>query len=46
MTFEGAIALGEELDAGETRVVHVSHFTPAEAAFDEPLAVDGERYEL
>jgi phosphoribosyl 1,2-cyclic phosphate phosphodiesterase len=46
MTFEGAVALGRELDAAETRIVHVSHFTPAEEAFAEPLAWDGERYEL
>jgi phosphoribosyl 1,2-cyclic phosphate phosphodiesterase len=46
MTFEGAVSMGERLDAGETRVVHVSHFAPADEAFEEPLAVDGERYEL
>jgi len=46
MTVEGAVALGEDLDAAETRVVHVSHFLDADRAFDDPLAVDGERYEL
>lgn len=46
MTVEGALSLGEELDASETRVVHVSHFVPADEAFAEPLAVDGERYVL
>ena len=46
MTFEGARRLGRDLDADETRVVHVSHFVPAEEAFVEPLAVDGERYVL
>ncbi|WP_436908161.1 MBL fold metallo-hydrolase [Halosimplex marinum] len=46
MTVEGAVALGEDLDADETRVVHVSHFLDADRAFAEPLAVDGERYEL
>jgi phosphoribosyl 1,2-cyclic phosphate phosphodiesterase len=46
MTFEGARRLGEDLDAAETRVVHVSHFVPADEAFAEPLAVDGERYVL
>jgi len=46
MTIEGALALGEELNAGETRVVHVSHFPDPDQAFGERLAVDGERYEL
>lgn len=46
MTLAGATALGEDLDAARTRVVHVSHFFPAEEAFDDPLAVDGERYRL
>jgi phosphoribosyl 1,2-cyclic phosphate phosphodiesterase len=46
MTVEGARALGEDLDAGETRVVHVSHFLDADDAFEESLAVDGERFEL
>ena len=46
MTREGALALAAELDAGAVRLVHVSHFYPAAEAFDERLAVDGERYEL
>jgi phosphoribosyl 1,2-cyclic phosphate phosphodiesterase len=46
MTREGALALADELSASETRLVHVSHFFPAGEAFAEPLAVDGERYEL
>jgi phosphoribosyl 1,2-cyclic phosphate phosphodiesterase len=46
MTIEGARALGEELNADETRIVHLSHFIPAEEAFAADLAVDGERYEL
>ncbi|MFC6726153.1 MBL fold metallo-hydrolase, partial [Halobium palmae] len=46
MTREGALALGEELDADETRVVHTAHFYPVEEAFEEPLAVDGEQYVL
>ncbi|MFB6180149.1 MAG: MBL fold metallo-hydrolase [Halorientalis sp.] len=46
MTIEGAKALGEELNAADTRVVHVSHYVPVEEAFAEPLAVDGERYDL
>ncbi|WP_424016746.1 MBL fold metallo-hydrolase [Halorientalis pallida] len=46
MTIEGARSLGAELGADETRIVHLSHFIPADEAFDEDLAVDGERYEL
>jgi phosphoribosyl 1,2-cyclic phosphate phosphodiesterase len=46
MTREGALSLADELGADETRLVHVSHFFPAEEAFAEPLAVDGERYLL
>ena len=46
MTREGALAMGEELNATETRLVHLAHFYPAEEAFAEPLAVDGEVYEL
>ena len=44
MTREGAIALGEELDAETTRLVHATHYYPVEEAFVEPLATDGERH--
>ncbi|QLG28054.1 MBL fold metallo-hydrolase [Halorarum halophilum] len=46
MTREGALALAEDLDAAETRVVHAAHFYPVEEAFEDPLAVDGEVYDL
>ena len=46
MTREGALALADELDATETRLVHLAHYYPADEAFEEPLAVDGEVYEL
>jgi phosphoribosyl 1,2-cyclic phosphate phosphodiesterase len=46
MTREGALALADDLDAAETRVVHTAHFYPADEAFAEPLAVDGETYDL
>ncbi|MDZ7746760.1 MAG: MBL fold metallo-hydrolase [Halobacteriales archaeon] len=46
MTIEGACDLATELDAEQFRLVHVSHFTPADRAFDDPLAVDGEQYQL
>ena len=46
MTFEGAQALAADLDAAQVRVVHVSHFPPPERAFADPLAVDGEQFDL
>jgi phosphoribosyl 1,2-cyclic phosphate phosphodiesterase len=46
MTREGALSLAEQLGADRTRLVHVSHFYPADEAFEQPLAVDGERYQL
>jgi phosphoribosyl 1,2-cyclic phosphate phosphodiesterase len=46
MTREGALALGDDLDATETRVVHVSHYYPADEAFADELAVDGETFSL
>ncbi|GAB6879745.1 MBL fold metallo-hydrolase [Halorubrum gandharaense] len=46
MTREGALALADDLDAKRTRLVHLAHFYPADEAFEEPLAADGETYEL
>ena len=46
MTREGALALADDLDAAETRLVHLAHYYPPEEAFAEPLAVDGETYDL
>lgn len=46
MTREGALALADELNAARTRLVHVAHYYPADEAFAEPLAVDGEEYVL
>ena len=46
MTREGALSLADDLDAAETRLVHLAHYYPVEEAFAEPLAVDGERYRL
>ena len=46
MTREGALSLARELGATETRLVHVAHFYPSDEAFEEPLALDGERYDL
>ena len=46
MTREGALDLAAELDADRTRLVHLAHYYPPDEAFEEPLAVDGETYEL
>jgi phosphoribosyl 1,2-cyclic phosphate phosphodiesterase len=46
MTREGALDLADDLSATETRLVHSAHFYPASEAFEEPLALDGETYEL
>ncbi|SDB98771.1 MBL fold metallo-hydrolase [Natrinema hispanicum] len=46
MTREGALAMAEELNADRTRLVHLAHYYPADEAFEEPLAVDGEEYVL
>jgi len=44
MTREGALALADELDVAEVRLVHTAHFYPPDQAFEAPLAVDGERH--
>jgi phosphoribosyl 1,2-cyclic phosphate phosphodiesterase len=46
MTVEGARSMAAELDASEHRLVHLSHFIPAEEAFEDDMAVDGERFSL
>jgi phosphoribosyl 1,2-cyclic phosphate phosphodiesterase len=46
MTIEGARRLAGELAADDYRLVHLSHYIPADEAFDEDMAVDGERFEL
>lgn len=46
MTREGALALADDLNASQTRLVHMAHFYPAEEAFEDPLAVDGEVFDL
>jgi phosphoribosyl 1,2-cyclic phosphate phosphodiesterase len=46
MTREGAMAMSEELDADRVRLVHTSHYYPPDEAFEDPLAVDGETYDL
>jgi phosphoribosyl 1,2-cyclic phosphate phosphodiesterase len=34
------------LDPAEYRIVHLSHYVPAEDAFDDDMAVDGETFNL
>jgi phosphoribosyl 1,2-cyclic phosphate phosphodiesterase len=46
MTREGALALGDDLDADETRVVHAAHYYPADEAFADEIALDGEQFDL
>lgn len=46
MTTEGALSLAGELNADQTRLVHVSHFPTPEEAFCDHAAVDGEQHRL
>jgi phosphoribosyl 1,2-cyclic phosphate phosphodiesterase len=46
MTREGALSMADELDAARVRLVHAAHYYPADEAFEEPIAVDGETYQL
>lgn len=46
MTKEGALDLAATLDPNRKRLVHASHLYPPEEAFSEPLALDGEVFEL
>ncbi|MFT4884025.1 MAG: phosphoribosyl 1,2-cyclic phosphate phosphodiesterase [Natronomonas sp.] len=46
MTIEGARRLAEDLDAERYRLVHLSHYIPAEDAFDDDMALDGETFTL
>jgi len=46
MTREGALELADELGAKRTRLVHIAHYYSADEAFEEPLAIDGEQYQL
>jgi phosphoribosyl 1,2-cyclic phosphate phosphodiesterase len=46
LTEAGALALGADLDADRLALTHASHYYPAERAFADPLARDGDRWEL
>lgn len=46
MTIEGARSMATTLEADDYRIVHLSHYIPADEAFDDDMAVDGQRFEL
>jgi phosphoribosyl 1,2-cyclic phosphate phosphodiesterase len=46
LTHEGALALADDVGPKRVRLVHASQYYPADRAFDDPLARDGERWEL
>lgn len=46
MTTEGALSFADELNADQTRLVHVSHFPTPDEAFGKQIAVDGEQFDL
>jgi len=46
LTHEGALALADDLDANRVRLTHASHYYPPEKAFSDPVARDGEWWEL
>ena len=46
MTLTGARDFADDIDADEYRIVHTAHYVPADRAFDDDIAVDGERFSL
>jgi len=46
MTLTGARDFARDVDAGDYRIVHTAHYVPAERAFADDIAVDGERFSL
>jgi phosphoribosyl 1,2-cyclic phosphate phosphodiesterase len=46
MTVEGARRLADDLAADAHRLVHLSHYVPAEEAFAPDMGVDGETFRL
>jgi len=46
MTLSGAREFAGDIRAETYRIVHTAHFVPAEQAFAEDIAVDGERFSL
>ncbi|WP_254279611.1 MBL fold metallo-hydrolase [Haloarcula marina] len=46
MTLDGARDFAADVDAAAYRIVHTAHFVPADRAFADDIAVDGERFSL
>ncbi|MFB6308857.1 MAG: MBL fold metallo-hydrolase [Haloarculaceae archaeon] len=46
MTLTGAREMAADLDPDAYRIVHTAHYVPAERAFAEDIAVDGEQFRL
>ena len=46
MTLEGARDFAADIAPDDHRIVHTAHFVPAERAFADDIAVDGERFSL
>ena len=44
MTLAGAREFAADIDADDYRIVHTAHFVPADRAFADDIAVDGERF--
>ena len=46
MTLTGARDFAADIDPDDYRIVHTAHFVPADRAFADDIAVDGERFTL
>jgi Metal-dependent hydrolases of the beta-lactamase superfamily I len=46
MTLPGARAFATEINPEDYRLVHTAHYVPADRAFSDDIAVDGERFSL
>ena len=46
MTLSGARDFAGDIDADDYRIVHTAHYVPADRAFADDIAVDGERFSL
>jgi len=46
MTLRGARNFASEIDADDYRIVHTAHYVPADRAFADDIAVDGEQFSL
>lgn len=46
MTLRGARDFAGDIEAAEYRIVHTAHYVPADLAFADDIALDGERFTL